>query len=183
MSMATSEVTAPYAQALLSIAQSKDSVDELSQTAAELINLLKASDSLSEFLANPLLSDETKKGVLTQVLGEDTNLQMKNFLMLLVDKGRIYLIEPILQQFQSQVRELRQTVLAEVISAVELTDEQKDTVRQRVTSITQANAVELETRVDPDLLGGVIIQIGSQVLDASLRGQLRRIGLQLGAAT
>ena len=107
---------------------------------------------------------------------------MKNFLMRLVDKGRIYLVEPVLQQFQAQVRELKQTVLAEVVSAIELTDEQKETVRQKVKGITNAQSVELESSVDPALIGGVIIQIGSQVLDASIRGQLRRIGLQLGVS-
>jgi len=182
MNTATSEVSAPYAQALLSIDQSKDAVDEVSNIAGELLSLLKASDELSEFLANPITSGEAKKGVLNQVLGDGANQQMKNFLMLLVDRGRIYLAEPILQQFQAKVRELKQAVLAEVISAVELSDEQKETVRQKVQRMTEARSVELETRVDPDLIGGVIIQIGSQVLDASIRGQLRRIGLQLGAS-
>ncbi len=182
MSIATSEVSAPYAQALLSIAQSKDSVDELSKTAGELLNLLKGSDELSSFLVNPITDKDAKKGVLNKVLGNDANQQMKNFLMLLVDKGRIYLVTPILQEFQSRVRELKQTVLAEVISAVELTDAQKDTVRQKVQGMTEAKSVELETKIDPELIGGVIIQIGSQVLDASIRGQLRRISLQLGAS-
>lgn len=182
MSIATSEVAAPYAQALLSIAKSQDSVDSLSQIAADLLTLLKESDNLSAFLTNPIANKDAKKGVLAQVLGDDTNPQMKNFLLLLVDRGRIYLVEPILQQFQALVRELKQTVLAEVTSAVELTDEQKETVRQKVQSMTSANAVELETSVDADLLGGVIIQIGSKVLDASIRGQLRRISLQLGVS-
>ncbi len=182
MSIATSEVAAPYAQALLSIAKSKDSVDELSQIAADLLSLLDESANLSGFLENPIANTDAKKGVLNQVLGDNANAQMKNFLMLLVDKGRIYLVKPILQQFQAQVRELKQTVLAEVISAIELSDEQKETVRQKVQGMTKASAVELETKVDPDLIGGVIIQIGSQVLDASIRGQLRRIGLQLGAS-
>ena len=179
-SIATSEVAAPYAQALLSIAQSKDQVDELSGVAGEFLTLLKDSDQLSQFLTNPIADRDAKKNVIRQVLGEEANAQMKNFMLLLVDKGRIALVEPILQQFQSLVRELNQTVLAEVISAVELTDEQKDTVRQKVQSMTDARSVELETRVDPDLIGGVIINIGSKVLDASIRGQLRRIGLQLG---
>ena len=182
MSTVASEVAAPYAQALLSIAQSKDSVDNVSQVAADLLGLLKESDSLSSFLANPITADDAKKAVLTRILGDDANQQMKNFLMLLVDKGRIYLVEPILQQFQAKVRALQQTVLAEVTSAIELTDEQKETVRQKVVSMTDAQSVELETRVDPDLIGGVIIQIGSKVLDASVRGQLRRIGLQLGVS-
>lgn len=182
MSIATSEVAAPYAQALLSIAQSKNSVDAISQTAGELLNLLKASDDLSQFLSNPIADKDAKRGVINKILGDDANLQMKNFMMLLVDKGRIALVQPILEQFQSLVRELNQTVLAEVISAVELSDEQKDTVRQRVQRTTNAKSVELESRVDPDLIGGVIIQIGSKVLDASIRGQLRRIGLQLGVS-
>ena len=182
MSTATSEVAAPYAQALLSIAQSKDKVDEISQNAGEFLNLLKTSDDLSTFLSSPIAESEAKKGVLTKILKDDINPQMKNFLMLLVDKGRIYLAEPILQEFQAKVRELNQTVLAEVISAIELTDEQKETVRQKVAGMTDARSVELESRVDPDLIGGVIIQIGSKVLDASVRGQLRRIGLQLGVS-
>jgi F-type H+-transporting ATPase subunit delta len=182
MNTDTSQVAVPYAQALLSIAQSKDSVDELSAIAGSFLNLLKESDELSAFLANPVADSDAKKGVLNQVLGEDTNLQMKNFLMLLVDRGRIYLIGPILEQFQAKVRELTQTVLAEVTSAVELSDEQKETVRQKVQSMTKAKSVELASRIDPELIGGVVIQIGSQVLDASIRGQLRRIGLQLGAS-
>lgn len=182
MSIATSEVAAPYAQALLSIAKSKDSVDALSQIAADLLNLLKESEELRSFLENPITSPDAKKGVLNQILGDAANQQMKNFLMLLVDRGRVYLVEPILQQFQAQVRELKQTVLAEVTSAIELSDEQKETVRQKVQKMTEAHSVELETKIDPDLMGGVIIQIGSQVLDASIRGQLRRIGLQLGVS-
>ncbi|MGD1896095.1 MAG: ATP synthase F1 subunit delta [Phormidesmis sp.] len=182
MSIATSEVAAPYAQALLSIAKSKDSVDDLSQIAADLLNLLKESEGLRDFFENPIANADAKKGVLNKILGDDANQQMRNFLMLLVDRGRIYLVEPILQQFQAQVRELKQAVLAQVTSAVELNDEQKETVRQKVQGMTNAKSVELETSVDSDLIGGVIIQIGSQVLDASIRGQLRRIGLQLGAS-
>ncbi|MEM6449064.1 MAG: ATP synthase F1 subunit delta [Cyanobacteria bacterium P01_D01_bin.105] len=180
--MATSEVAAPYAQALLSIAQSKGAIDDINGNATDFLNLLKESSELSDFLANPVASKDAKKGVLKQVLADGVNPQMKNFLLLLVDKGRIYLAEPILKEFQSKVREIKQAVLAEVISAVELSDEQKETVRQKVQSMTEANSVELETRIDPDLIGGVIIQIGSQVLDASIRGQLRRIGLQLGVS-
>ncbi|MFK8182869.1 MAG: ATP synthase F1 subunit delta [Phormidesmis sp.] len=182
MSMATSEVAAPYAQALLSIAQSKDAIDDINSNATDFLSLLKESSELADFLANPVTSKDVKKGVLQKVLADGVNPQMKNFILLLVDKGRIYLAEPILKEFQSRVRDIKQTVLAEVISAVELSDEQKETVRQKVQGMTEAQSVELETRIDPDLIGGVIIQIGSQVLDASIRGQLRRIGLQLGVS-
>ena len=182
MSMATSEVAAPYAQALLSIAKSKNSVDEFNQTAGDFLNLLAESNELSQFLASPIANKEAKRGVINQVLGDDANPQMKNFMMLLVDKGRIIVVQPILETFRALVRDLQQTVLAEVVSAVELTDEQKETVRQKVQGMTNAQSVELSTQVDPDLIGGVIVKIGSKVLDASIRGQLRRIGLQLGVS-
>lgn len=180
MSIATSEVAAPYAQALLSIAKSKNSTDELNQTAGEFLSLLNESDDLSRFLANPIAEKEAKRGVINKVLGDGANQQMKNFMMLLVDKGRIALVQPILEEFRSLVREMNQTVLAEVISAIELTDEQKETVRQKVQGMTDAKSVELSTQVDSDLIGGVIVKIGSKVLDASIRGQIRRISLQLG---
>ena len=97
MSIATSQVAAPYAQALLSIAKSKDSVETLSQTAGELLSLMKESDELSQFLSNPIADKEAKRGVIKKVLGDDANVQMKNFMMLLVDKGRIALVKPILE--------------------------------------------------------------------------------------
>jgi F-type H+-transporting ATPase subunit delta len=66
-----------------------------------------------------------------------------------------------------------------VVAAVELSEDQQHAIRDRVQAMTQANSVELSVQVDPSLLGGLIIKVGSQVIDASLRGQLRRIGMQL----
>jgi F-type H+-transporting ATPase subunit delta len=83
------------------------------------------------------------------------------------------------KEFQSLLRKLNGTVLAEVTSATDLTDDQKNSLREKVLAMTGARQVDLETRIDPELIGGVIIRIGSQVIDASLRGQLRRISLRL----
>jgi F-type H+-transporting ATPase subunit delta len=102
-----------------------------------------------------------------------------NFLLLLVDRGRVAFLKPVLQQYQALLRELNQTVLADVIAAVELSDEQLQAIRDRVQAMTGANSVELSVQVDPSLIGGLVIKVGSQVIDASLRGQLRRIGMQL----
>ncbi|MEM1254318.1 MAG: ATP synthase F1 subunit delta [Cyanobacteria bacterium P01_H01_bin.21] len=178
----TSEVAEPYARALLSLTQDGGTTDEVNGLAGQMLDLLNQSQELSDFFANPLASADAKKGVIRRILGDSVNSNFLNFLQLLVDRGRAALLVPILSQFQALVREVNQTVLAEVSSAVELSDAQKDSVRQRVIAMTDARAVELSTSLDASLLGGVIIKVGSQVVDASLRGQLRRIGLQLGAA-
>jgi F-type H+-transporting ATPase subunit delta len=108
---------------------------------------------------------------------------MMNFLMILVERRRILFLEGILKQFQALLRQLKQTVVAEVSSAVELTDAQRQSVTEKVKAMTSAHEVELDTKIDPDLIGGVIIKVGSQVIDASLRGQLRRIGISLSRPT
>ncbi|MEB3356242.1 MAG: ATP synthase F1 subunit delta [Synechococcales bacterium] len=179
---AATEISTPYAEALMSVATSNNVLDPVAENVRSLLSALQDSPDLQNFLANPLMKPDLKKAVLRQIAQDSLHPYTLNFLMLLVDKGRIVLLESICQQFQERYRKLNQIVLAQVTSAIPLTDEQKEAVRQRVISITGARQVELETDLDSDLLGGVIIKIGSQVIDASLRGQLRRIGLRLTAA-
>ncbi|MFM6199922.1 MAG: ATP synthase F1 subunit delta, partial [Dolichospermum sp.] len=72
-------------------------------------------------------------------------------------------------------------VLAEITSAVPLTESQQQAITEKVITLTKAAKVELATKIDSDLIGGVIIKVGSQVIDASLRGQLRRLSLRLSS--
>jgi F-type H+-transporting ATPase subunit delta len=81
-----------------------------------------------------------------------------------------------LSRYQALLRELNQAVLAEVTAAVELTADQQNALRDRVLAMTGARQVDLAITVDADLLGGVIIKVGSQIVDASLRGQLLWLG-------
>ena len=182
-SLLSSEVLEPYAEALMSLAQSNDLTQRLGEDVAALLNLLEESGELRQFLGSPVVSAENKKAVLQQIGGEELHPFMKNFLKILVDRRRIIFLEGICKHYQALLRKLNQAVLAEVASAVELTDAQKQSVREKVIAMTSANQVELNTKIDPDLIGGVIIKVGSQVVDASLRGQLRRIGLRLSSAT
>jgi len=181
MSVIAGEIVEPYAKALMSVAQSHDLTEQFGTEIRSLLELMKNSPELVEFVGNPTIERENKKAVLSRVLGEEVNPYMRNFLMLLVDKGRILFIEGIGKEYLAQLRKLNQTVLAEVTSAVELTEDQMSTVRDKVKTMTGAREVEIESTIDRDLLGGVIIKVGSQVLDASLRGQLRRIGISLNA--
>ncbi len=182
-SVVGAQVLEPYAEALMSLAQSNNLIDRLGEDVASLLNLLHESPEFQEFLANPLVKAEDKKAVLQRVGGEQLHPYTMSFLKILVDRRRIPFLEGICRHFQALLRKLNQTVLAEVTSALELSDNQKQAVRERAMVLAQATQVELETKIDPDLIGGVIIKVGSQVVDASLRGQIRRIGLRLSSAT
>ncbi len=176
---ATAAVSRPYAEALMSLAKSNNVADKFDSDVRSLLNLLKESQPLQNFFANPFIDAEDKKGVISKILSDDTNPIFRNFLMLLVDRRRITLVEDIGQEYLAKLREFNQTVLAEVISAVPLTDEQKQTIKEKVKSMTDAREVELDSKINSDIIGGVIIKVGSQVVDSSLRGQLRRLSLSL----
>ena len=175
----SSEVGEPYAQALMSLAQQNNLTEQFGETFRALSSLLEESQDFKDFILNPVIKGDDKKAVLKQVMGNDANPYLINFMMLLVDKRRIVFLEPIVEQYLNLLRKLNQTVLAEVTSATELNDDQKQNVVEQVKAIASARDVELKTSIDPDLIGGVIIKVGSKVIDASIRGQLRRISLSL----
>ena len=173
------KVLEPYAQALLSLAQSNNLVDAFGDDAGLIVETLSSSDELQQLLESPFSGDDAKKAVLQQVFGGKIQPFMENFIMLLVDRRRIMFLSGICQQYQVLMRKLKGIVLAEVRSAVELNDAQKEQIKQRVKTVTGANAVDIESEIDSDLIGGVVIKAGSQVIDASLKGQLRQISLRL----
>ena len=176
-------IAEPYSEALMSIAKDSNLIDAIAGDVAFILEVLKDSDEFKALILNPLIKGDLKKAVINQVVEGRVQDVFKKFLMLLVDRRRVYLLEAVCDHFQAMMRELQNTVLAEVTSTIELNDSQKETVKQKVISMTGANSVELETKIDADLLGGVIIKIGSQVLDASIRGQLRRISASLTSAS
>ncbi|MGQ4650432.1 ATP synthase F1 subunit delta [Lyngbya aestuarii] len=178
-SLLSAQVLEPYAEALMSLAQSQNLTERLGEDVTGLLNLLQESPDLEQFLSNPIIKAEDKAAVLQRIVGEQVHHYTMNFLKILVDRRRILFLEGICRQYQALLRKLNQTVLAEVTSTVALNDDQKLSVREKVKAMTSAQQVDLETKIDPDLIGGVIIKVGSQVVDASLRGQIRRIGISL----
>ena len=181
MSKVNTQVLQPYASALMSLAKSNNLSEQFGNEIRSLLSLLESSKDLRHFLGNPLIKPDAKKAVIKQIAGEEMNPLMRSFLSLLIDKGRILFLEGIGKQYLTQLRALNQTVLAEVTSAVPLSDAQQQTVREKVQAMTSARQVEIETKIDTDLIGGVVIKVGSQVIDASLRGQLRRLGIRLSS--
>lgn len=177
----SSEIAEPYAQALMSLAKQSGLTEEFGATCREIENLLLESADFKDFVSNPVVESEAKKTVLKQVMGDGANPYFVNFLMLLVDKRRIVFLEQVMAQYSALLRQLNNVVLAEVTSAKDLSDDQKQSLVERVKGITSANDVELKVTVDPELIGGVIIEVGSKIIDASVQGQLRRIGMSLSS--
>jgi F-type H+-transporting ATPase subunit delta len=174
------EIIEPYAEALMSVAKEQDLVERFDNDVQYILASLSASDDLKRLLSIPLIKNDLKKGAIANVYAQ-VHPFLLNFMQLLVDRRRIMYLEQIANQFQALLREMNQVARAEVISAIELGEAQQETLKQKVTEMTKSRSVELSIKVDPDLIGGVIIKVGSQVIDASIRGQLRRITSSLTA--
>lgn len=177
----TSQLFDPYAEALMAIARDQGLEDRFGEDAALFRSTLAASADLRHLLENPTLVASQKKAVLNQVFADSVHPVVLNFLNLLVDRNRIAYLDGVAARYQDLLRKLRNVVRAEVTSAVPLTESQSQTITEKVKQLTGAAGVEIESHIDADLLGGVIIKVGSQVLDASLRGQLKRISISLAA--
>lgn len=179
----SSAIAEPYAEALISLAQQHNLLDRFGQDVSLMLEMLKSSEDLSVVLANPFVPGDTKKSILTQLLSSQVHEYILKFLLVLVDRRRIAFLEGVCQHFQALQRQLTNTELAEVTSAIALNDAQRSAVIDKVKAMTGARQVELSTTIDSDLLGGVIIKVGSQVLDASIRGQLRRLTTSMGSSS
>ncbi len=181
-SLLSAGIVEPYAQALMDLSQANNLTQQFGEEIASLLNLLSQSPELQQFLASPVVKAEDKQGILQRIAGEQVHPYIMNFLKILVNRGRIQFLEPICQQYRTLLNKLNQVVVAEVTSAVPLNENQQQAIREQVIGISGAQNVEIETRIEPDLIGGVIIKVGSQIIDSSLRGQLRRIGIRLNSA-
>ena len=153
----------------MALAEEQGAVEAIAADAENIASTVAGSAELAQLVASPVMPAKFKKQVLQRIF-PNLHPLMQNFLSLLVDRGRIPFVLDICSQWQNILRQQRNIVLAEVTSAVPLNEAQKEQLRQKVLALTSASGVELQLYVDPSLIGGVAIKIGSQIVDASLRG-------------
>lgn len=175
------QIAEPYATALMALAEEQNCVDAIANDVQGITTVINSASELMRFLASPVMPDPVKRQVWRTVF-PDLHPITQNFINLLIDRGRIPFLRDIAIAFQALVRAKKNIALAEVTSATTLTPDQIESLKQKVMALTGAQAVELEITNDPSLIGGVVIKIGSQIIDASLRGQLRRISSRLFAS-
>ena len=172
-------IATPYAEALLQVAESRKETDTVADQARAVLSVWNASPELRAAMASPVLEPEAKKAALAKLFDEQLTPSFQNLLKLLADRQRIAVLDAVLNRFLELYRELRQITLAKVTSATPLTDEQQQQLNAKVQAIAGTDAVEFDLAVDPSLIGGFVVSMGSRVIDASLSGQVRRLGLAL----
>jgi len=171
MSIVLSKVAEPYAEALLDLAKSNGSLKETTNDMNIVTQFLANSSDLKKFLGNPLITKDAKKNVVKDIFGEQIDGSTLKFLLLLVDRGRIEVLESIAQKFLELSYKQESIEIAKITSSIQLSADQQKSIAEKLKKITGAKQIKLALKVDPQLIGGFTIEIGSKMIDTSIRGQ------------
>ncbi len=146
----------------------------------QLEDVVRALDEVPELdalLENPEVESHMKADMVNQVLGGADEL-VRNFMRLLIEKGRAGEVREIAEEFETLVAQEQRVLDVELTTAQELSDAEFDRIRADIEK-KSGRKVQASRTVDPDLIGGIVLQAGSLRLDASVRGRLERLRQQL----
>jgi len=174
--MADGSLARRYARALVELGQEAHDADGFGRELGRFVATVDQEDGLlRKVLSNPGLTTLERRGVLDAVLARLALQPMvTNFLKLLVDKNRFTHLDEILLAYQGMADQLSGRVRATVSTARVLSDSTADRVRATLATSTGKQVI-LEQRVDPELLGGMVVRLGDTVYDASIRARLASI--------
>jgi F-type H+-transporting ATPase subunit delta len=173
------EIADVYARSLFEVAQEHDVLDDVKEQLDSFDDSLQENEELRVFFFSPYFSTEEKKDGVHRVLdGGDEHFV--RFLELLAENHRLPLVSRVRSRFDDLWAEERRLINAEITSAVELDDEVVKDIGERIEEET-GHRVELSTRVDPEVIGGLVIRVGNMVMDASVRNKLDRLREQVVA--
>ena len=168
------EVVRRYAVTLLEAADETGVIDVVQRDVEQLIETVRQSQELAEFLVNPLIGPQIQASALEQIFSGKVGDLSLNFLQLMAARGRAAIIETVLVSFLELVAERAGVVRAEVRAVVELSSEQQQRLQKRLEQYT-GKVVQIDAQVDASVRGGIVARVGDTVFDGSVSTHLERL--------
>jgi F-type H+-transporting ATPase subunit delta len=160
-----------YAEALFEAARERDELETVLDELQEFGDALEESEELRLFYYGGQIPEREKRRAI-DALTEGMALSTRNFLKILSDNGREEILEEVLLRYEELVKEHLGRVEVEVTTAVELTDDEVERIKERLARSLEGREVILQTSVDPNILGGAVFRFGGRMIDSSIRGRL-----------
>jgi F-type H+-transporting ATPase subunit delta len=174
------EIAEVYARALFEAAKEDDVLDRVHDELGQFADALDEDRNLQVFLFSPYFSSEEKKDGIRRIVS-DADERLLNFLELLAERHRMPALFRIRRIFQDLWAEENKLLPVTVTSATELDTGLVDDIGKRIEEQT-GRRVELSSKVDPDVLGGLMVRVGNMVLDATVRNRLEQLRKQVAKA-
>ena len=171
------ELAQVYARALFEVAREQGKLDLLREQLAQLADALESDRQLAIFFFSPYFSTAEKEQGLERMLeGADENFV--NFLRLLIEKHRMPVLFRIRVEYQRLWDEENKVLPVEITSAIELDPATTENLGRSIGE-RAGRKVALAARVDPDIIGGIVVRVGNSILDASIRNRLEQLRRQV----
>jgi F-type H+-transporting ATPase subunit delta len=167
-------VASRYAKSLIDLSQEQNSLEAVNGDMVFFRKTLKANTELKAVLSNPIISQSKKLSILTEIFSGKVSQLAIEFFKLLINKGRGEVLYATAQEFVNLYNIKKHITKAKVVSAAELSEANKQTLLAELKTAIGGEVV-LETKVDPELIGGFVLTVGDTQLDTSVQGALYKI--------
>ncbi len=171
--MAEDRISA-YAEALLAVARAEGPLDEVEDELFRIAQVIRGNDELADKLADPHIPVATRQQIIIDLLQDKATPVTVNLVSLVVGTGRIRQLPAMVDELLATAARQGDKEVAEVRSAIALTDDQKSRLADALTKAT-GKSVDVRVIVDPSLRGGVVAQVGDTVIDGSIRRRLEQL--------
>jgi F-type H+-transporting ATPase subunit delta len=168
-----------YAAALFELADERHELDAVADDLRELRAMLLASGDLLRMVRSPVLT-RAEQGKAMAAIAADAELSKltSDFIAVVAGNRRLFAVPAVIEAYLAKLAERRGEVTAEVTAAQPLSDPQHNSLTEQLRRVV-GSRVAIDVRVDPSLLGGMIVKIGSRMVDGSLKGRLQRLRLSM----
>jgi F-type H+-transporting ATPase subunit delta len=163
-----------YAEALFEASRERNELEEVLSELGEFVEVLHDSEELKLFFYGGQIPERQKRRALDG-LTEGMKTSTTNFLKVLVDNGREEILEEVLARYEGLVKEHLGRIEVEVTTAVELSEDQRGRLKERLAEVLEGQEIILETNVDPGLVGGAVFRYSGRMMDGSIRGRLESL--------
>ena len=174
-----SRIAAPYARALFDFSVEKNIMHQITADFQNLEIFLNEASELTDYINSPIVNQDAKREVLTKTLKSQVNTETFKFLMLLVKRDRINVLNSIITNYLELVYETASIKMIEVSTAFPFANLQKNTLIQKLKELTNAREIRLVITVDSSLIGGFLIKTESKVIDFTIKNQLQQLAKHL----
>lgn len=168
----SANIAGRYAQAVFDLVREEGALDRLSTEVESLRTTLNDSADLRTLIGSPLYSREDQESAIVAIAGRmGLSVIMTNTLRLMAQNRRLFTLPQLVERLGELIAEERGEVTADVVAAAPLSEEQQRRLTETLAQ-KSGRTVKLNTRVDESLIGGMIVKLGSQMIDSSIRSKL-----------
>ena len=164
-----------YALALYELASENSVLDQVEKEMVSFKKLLNESLDFRKILINPMVTKEDKKNVIAQILQQNNYSEdSKKFLNFVANKNRLFFLDKIIESFLNLVSINKGELKAELISSKQLTAQEQEKIKNEL-SESFTSSLKIDYKYDPNLIGGLIIKVGSVMVDTSIKTKLKKL--------